>query len=120
MPRPYRIGVGHARPKFPERNIGLDEPEHVESPRRSIRLPGFDYSTPGAYFITICTRDRKPVLTAVSETVTACWNEIPQHCPLVTLNAVVVIPNHLHGILILQDVGVGHARPVYVVIGSFK
>jgi REP-associated tyrosine transposase len=126
MPRPYNrtlsiiVGVGHARPKFRERNSGFGQPRYVAPRRRSIRLPGFDYSTPGAYFITICTRDRRPMLSAVSEVVTACWNEIPQHFPRVTLDAFVVMPNHLHGILVLDDLGVGPSRPISVVIGAFK
>jgi putative transposase len=90
----------------------------VEPRRRSIRLPGFDYSTTRAYFITICARGRRSILDR--DIVTACWNEIPQHFPHVTLDVFVVMPDHIHGILILEDVGVGHVRPVSVVIGSFK
>jgi putative transposase len=92
----------------------------VEPRRRSIRLSGCDYSTPAAYFITICTRNRRCILSEVSDIVTAYWNEIPSHFPHVALDAFVVMPNHLHGILVLEDVGVGKARPISVVIGAFK
>jgi putative transposase len=71
--------------------------------RRSIRLRAYDYSQPGAYFVTLVTQDRAllfddPVLRRVIETF---WQRIPQHCPDVTLDAWVVMPNHLHGILLL-------------------
>jgi putative transposase len=71
--------------------------------RRSIRLPGYDYRQPGAYFVTICTYQGEPlfddpVLKRVAETL---WQRIPRHFPHVQLDAWVVMPNHLHGILIL-------------------
>jgi len=87
----------------------------VDPRPRSIRLPGFDYSTPGAYFITICARDRRCILDEVADVVTACWKEIPQHFPHVSLDAFVVMPNHIHGILIFEE-----AHPLSVAIGSFK
>jgi len=95
MPRPYNgfgqvVGVGHARPRFAERKTGLGAPKYVEPRRRSIRLRGFDYSTPGAYFVTICARDRRCILDEVADVVTACWNEIAQHFPHVSLDAFVL------------------------------
>jgi len=92
--------------------------------RRSIRLKGYDYTQPGAYFVTICTRDREPllgrvvdghmVLNACGEMVRACWREIPDHFPHVALDAFVVMPNHVHGILwIVGDVGARHAVPLH-------
>mgnify|MGYP001201188498 FL=1 len=77
--------------------------------RRSIRLEGFDYSRVGAYFLTICTwqrecllgevRDGKTLLTEAGEIAVSHWREIPVRFPTVTLDAFVVMPNHLHGIL---------------------
>jgi len=52
--------------------------------------------------------------------VTYCWNEIPNHFPYVAPDVFVVMPNHIHGILRFTDVGAGHARPLPVIIGSFK
>lgn len=71
--------------------------------RRSIRLPGYDYARPGAYFITICTHERvcymdDPAILRIAE---ACWLELPSHFPDTELDAWVIMPNHLHGILIL-------------------
>lgn len=85
--------------------------------RKSIRLPGYDYSQPGAYFITICTHDRLPlfgkivdgamVLNTAGKIVEKCWCAIPGHFPQVTLDEFVVMPNHVHGIII-----VGATNPV--------
>ncbi|MBK9124089.1 MAG: hypothetical protein IPM16_13370 [Chloroflexi bacterium] len=81
--------------------------------RRSIRLQGYDYTQSGAYFVTICTRDRTCLfgeiadgtmtLNPVGEVVQACWDAIPTHFPTVELDAFVVMPNHVHGILVITD-----------------
>jgi len=84
-------------------------------PRRgSIRLPLFDYSGPGAYFITICTKDKRPLfgrmdgmvvrLTKIGEIVDDCWREIPTHFGQVELAVHIVMPEHLHGIILLRPV----------------
>jgi|GEM_PF-6219194 len=79
----------------------------------SARRPGWDYRTPGAYFITICTHDRHHffgsctqgvmTLSPIGDIVRRFWYEIPQYSPNVELGAFVVMPNHVHGILILTD-----------------
>ena len=80
--------------------------------RRSVRLKGFDYSKSSAYFLTICTRDKKQLLgkvagdrmmpNATGNIVNDCWVEIPNHFPDVELAAHVVMPNHVHGIIVLR------------------
>jgi len=86
--------------------------------RRSIRLKGYDYSSPGAYFVTVCTRDRLPllgivnkeiILTPIVNIVEAFWNLIPQHFKGVDLDVYVVMPNHLHGVIVLSGGGRGEA-----------
>lgn len=82
--------------------------------RRSIRLLGYDYTQSGAYFITICSRDRACIfadiergvvhLTAIGEIVGSCWEAIPDHFPPADLDAFVTMPNHLHGIVFLGAV----------------
>ena len=71
--------------------------------RRSIRLPGYDYSQPGAHFVTICTYDRELSLQAdeVKEAVRSVWLGLPARFPRVVLDEFVIMPNHLHGIVIL-------------------
>ncbi|HEX2987584.1 MAG TPA: transposase [Chloroflexota bacterium] len=81
--------------------------------RRSIRLRGHDYSQPGAYFVTICTLDGRSLLweTAVGQSglspcgkiALQCWENIPKHFPLLSLDAYVVMPNHVHGILMISE-----------------
>jgi REP element-mobilizing transposase RayT len=86
--------------------------------RRSIRLTGYDYSQAGVYFITICTKDReclfgdvvngKMTINTWGEIVLTCWVALPQHYPHVDLDAFVIMPNHVHGVvLITHDLGVG-------------
>ncbi len=79
--------------------------------RQSIRLKDYDYTQPGAYFVTICTVNRihlfgeivddEMVLNPAGEMVKVIWDEIPQHYPNVKIDAFVIMPNHIHGIIIL-------------------
>jgi REP element-mobilizing transposase RayT len=81
--------------------------------RRSVRLKGYDYTQAGAYFVTICTQNRECLfgdilegmmrLNNVGQTVESVWNELPQHYPGVDIDAFGVMPNHIHGIIILMD-----------------
>ena len=81
--------------------------------RRSIRLKGYDYTAPGAYFVTICTQDHVLMFGQVVEdemrlnpygrVVDTYWSRIPRHFPHVTLDAWVVMPNHVHGIIVITD-----------------
>jgi putative transposase len=84
--------------------------------RQSIRLRGWDYTTPGAYFITICTHRRESLLadTRLKAIVENAWLAVPGHPQArhVLLDEWVVMPNHLHGILILTDDGKGEVGTV--------
>ena len=81
--------------------------------RRSIRLRDYDYAEPGAYFVTICTQDRQCLfgetvggemaMSTYGRVVAAYWQAIPSHLPRVELDEWVVMPNHLHGILVIVD-----------------
>lgn len=81
--------------------------------RRSIRLKGYDYSQAGAYFITLCTQDRACLfgkvvngemrLNDAGRMVLAEWNRLPERFPHLVLDAFVVMPNHVHGILVITD-----------------
>jgi putative transposase len=75
--------------------------------RRSIRLRDFDYAQAGAYFVTTCTAGRKLFFgePAVRQVADSCWNELPRHFPNVRLDEWVIMPNHVHGILILEGRG---------------
>ena len=79
--------------------------------RRSIRMKGYDYSSPGRYFITIVTEGRKPLfgtivrgqvrLSEYGRIVVKCWKQLEEKNDHVRLGAFVVMPDHIHGILIL-------------------
>lgn len=81
--------------------------------RRSIQLPDYNYSQPGWYFVTICTHERKMMfgsvvdgemrLNASGEQVQKTWYTLPNRFPSVQLDEFVVMPNHVHGIIILTD-----------------
>lgn len=83
--------------------------------RRSIRLKGYDYSQPGAYFITIVTQDRACLfgevvdgemqLNLAGRMVQRVWEEMPVFYPGVETDAFVVMPNHIHGIVVLVEAG---------------
>jgi putative transposase len=85
--------------------------------RRSIRLKGYNYSSAGAYFVTVCSHNHQCLFGSISEGrmilidagkfVNKCWLEIPEHFPHVTLDKFIVMPNHIHGIIIIEDVNVG-------------
>jgi hypothetical protein len=88
--------------------------------RHSIRLRGYDYTQAGAYFVTIVAHNRECLLgdvvdgeMHVNETgqiVVECWNALPAHFPNVELDAFVVMPNHIHAIIVLKGKGEAFAN----------
>jgi putative transposase len=87
-------------------STALQEPGHD---RRSIRLPGYDYRSGGAYFITFCVQDRETILGAVrggemllsvcGQIVHDSWHALPTRWPCVVPDLMAVMPNHVHAIL---------------------
>ncbi|MCF6267379.1 MAG: transposase [Desulfuromusa sp.] len=86
--------------------------------RRSIRLSGYDYTSAGFYFITVCVQDREcllgeiangeMVLNAAGRMVERIWQELPDNYPGIGIDTYVVMPNHFHGIIVINDdVGAG-------------
>ena len=84
----------------------------------SARLAGWDYRNAAAYFVTICTSNREMFfgdikdgvmhLSEAGKVANECWIDIPNHFPFFRLDAHVVMPNHVHGILVIGD----HTSPV--------
>jgi putative transposase len=70
--------------------------------RRSIRLKGYDYSQSGAYFITIVTQNRECLFeaSAAQQMVRQWWDKLPSKFPGAQADAFVVMPNHIHGIVV--------------------
>ena len=69
--------------------------------RRSIRLKEYDYSSPGAYFVTVCTKGRECVLDdpVVAGIIRDVWHALPRWFPTTALDEFVVMPNHVHFIV---------------------
>ncbi|MCH7676844.1 hypothetical protein IH879_18140 [candidate division KSB1 bacterium] len=117
--------------------------EPVKQRRKSIRLKDYDYSRDGYYFfVTICTKNREEyfgqisgdemILNECGKIARQNWLEIPDHFEDVKLDEHVILPNHIHGIVIIdsgdEPVGNRHAcslqerqyQKLPVVIGSYK
>lgn len=87
----------------------MRNPQHPA--RRSPRLKDYDYSQHGAYFVTICTHNRinlfgsidreEMTLNPFGEVVKQSWFELPKHYLNLELDEFVVMPNHVHGIIVL-------------------
>jgi REP element-mobilizing transposase RayT len=110
--------------------------------RRSIRLKGYDYRSAGAYFVTIVTYQRECVfgeivngemrLNDYGKIADEHWQDIPNHFPNVDLGTYVIMPNHVHGIIVVNDqVGATQCvaptpprgpqrRSIWAIVGSYK
>lgn len=94
----------------------LQGPTMTEKFRNKYRIPSarwaaWDYSANGAYFVTICVANRahdfgrvvdgKMQFTPLGQCAEDCWNDIPAHFPFVDLGAHQIMPNHLHGVVVI-------------------
>ena len=101
-------------------------PKKMEKYQNKYRIPSaraewWNYGSNGAYFITICTNHRihyfgkivnqNMVLSELGKSAESCWYDIPNHFPFVQLAGFVVMPNHVHGIIIIDKQS---ASPVFV------
>lgn len=105
--------------------------------RESIRRKGFDYSLPGSYYFTICTYNREHlfgsiilsydqqkhapskvmVLNEAGKIVDDCWKDLPNHYEHIMLDAFIVMPDHVHGIIIIEnpvDENKHHGLPEFI------
>jgi putative transposase len=81
--------------------------------RRSIRLDNYDYTENGAYFVTICTHERQCLfgnisggamcLNEIGEIVQDVWLQTVEIRHEIMLDAFVVMPNHVHGVVLIRD-----------------
>ena len=106
--------------------------------RRSIRLKGYDYTQEGAYYVTVCVQDRKcrfgniqegkMILNDAGTVVNDVWQWLGEQYGYVELDEFIVMPNHIHGIICINDAGRGGSRtaptmkikPLGQLIGAFK
>ena len=97
--------------------------------RQSIRLNGYDYSATGAYFITICTQEREHlfgdivnetmIFNTLGDIARSHWQQLSQHHPNIIQDESIVMPNHLHGIIIVES-STGITKSIPEVIRGFK
>jgi len=88
--------------------------------RKPNRLPGYDYSGSGYYFVTICTKNKidyfgriksgKILLSEIGHFATEYWLEIPRHFEAISIGEYVIMPNHIHGIVGIESVGNANLR----------
>jgi REP element-mobilizing transposase RayT len=81
--------------------------------RKLTRLKGYDYSRAGFYFVTVCTKNRvewfgniadgKMILNDHGNIVVQCWHDLVNHYKNVRLDEFMVMPDHVHGIIIIQN-----------------
>jgi REP element-mobilizing transposase RayT len=94
-----------------------------------MRLPGYDYRQAGGYFVTVCTNHRICLFGAIHDGVFTAneagtevdrvWNTLPDRFSHVTLDSFVVMPNHVHGILLFDGSQPENAS-LSGVVGAFK
>ncbi|MFH1225658.1 MAG: hypothetical protein V1684_00005, partial [bacterium] len=87
-------------------------------PRKLNRLKEYDYSQEGWYFVTICTNNKECFFGEIINSETKlldiglmaqkCWWEIPAHFPNAELDEFIVMPNHIHGIIVIKNLPVGN------------
>jgi REP element-mobilizing transposase RayT len=95
--------------------------------RKNIRLPYYDYTSEGLYFITICTRYRKSffgditdqtlTLNDAGKMLEETWIDIPNRFPFVSIHEFIIMPNHFHTII---EIDHATATSVGDIIGAFK
>ena len=98
--------------------------------RRSIRLPGYDYSHAGAYYVTIVAHERECLFGTVSDgkmnlnlygqIVQSVWSELPKHYRNIELDAFCVMPNHVHAIINLIEDDLSKPQPLSEIVRAFK
>ena len=82
-----------------------------------MRLSGYDYASGGKYFITICTKNKIPyfgkikngkmILSDIGQIVDQFWKEMPLHFDKIHLDEYIIMPNHIHGIIIVETPNLG-------------
>jgi putative transposase len=91
--------------------------------RRSVRMAGYDYTQPGAYFVTLVTHgreeifgkiaDREMQLNNLGEIAREQWERLYNRFPHIECRQFVVMPNHVHGIIVIANEGRSAAREIH-------
>ena len=97
----------------------------MQPKRKSQRKQDYDYSQPGYYAVTVCTQNRSCLfgmiidgamqLNDAGRMIDKIWHEMPEHYPGIELDVMQIMPNHLHGIIVVREVGTApRGRPFSV------
>ena len=104
-------------------------------PQRKLhRLQSWDYSQNGYYFITICTQNKKPLLshlhqqgvdttvipTQIGKIVTDCWQKMNAVSPYVRTDSFCLMPNHIHGIIVIEKTDDASCPSISQLVRGFK
>lgn len=97
--------------------------------RRSICLPNYDYAQAGAYFVTVCTHERQCLFEGVTDgevrqndygrIVSESWGVLPDHYPRVGLDLFVIMPNHVHRVILLGDDDALHGEKAVCIVSTY-
>ena len=108
-------------------NGGLAYDVRMLPKRKFIRIREYDYSTPAFYFVTVCAFRMKSMFAEVvsekvelskfGKIVHKCWHAIPSHFPDTKLDAFVIMPNHIHGIIRITSI---HSASLSTIVQNFK
>ena len=107
------------------------------SQRKQIRLKDYGYSQPGYYFITICAKDKQSIFgditevndliqpfqmqsSKIGEIVCKCWNKINELYEGIKTDSFCLMPNHIHGIIVIYRTGGQGRPPLPRIIQGFK
>ncbi len=81
--------------------------------RRRLRLPQYDNAATGGYFVTICTQERRCLFggiiddamlpNSLGRIVMSCWADLPNYYPNILLDSFILMPNHVHGLLFIEE-----------------
>lgn len=99
----------------------MQNSRHSLPKRRSLRLQGYDYRNSGVYFVTICTAEKRPLfgtvrqgavhLNEIGQIADNCWKQIERVRSGIALDAYIVMPNHIHGILLFSEADAADCTP---------
>ena len=109
--------------------LPIDDPDKGDTmgndlpKRKPTRIPGYDYSRVNYYFVTICTHEKRCLfynhgrLNDLGMIAQSCMQRIPQHFPGCKVDKFVIMPNHVHAILVIDGANV---LPITTVVGQYK
>ncbi len=101
--------------------MNMNHPE-----RKRLRIPGYDYATPNYYFVTICTHEKQCLfgtveqLNGYGQIARDLLLEIQVHYPNVVIDKFVVMPNHIHAIIVLQEVSGDTGKALSNILAQYK